>query len=53
MPDSIKDLMVLVNVEYWGYDSIIHKGQIVVNKSIEKVSSFSGSCLIFNFQLKK
>ena len=54
VPDSIKDLMVLVNVEYWGYDSIMHKGQIVVNKSIEKeVSSIFRELFDIQFPIEK
>lgn len=36
VPDSIINQMVLLDVKYWGYDSLIHKGQIVINKIVER-----------------
>ena len=36
VPESIKKELTLINVEYIGFDSLIHRGQIIVNKSVER-----------------
>ena len=35
VPEPIKKQLTLVNVKYYGFDSLIHRGQIIVNKSVE------------------
>jgi len=34
-PKSLIDSLVLLNVEYYSFDNKLHRGQIVINKSIE------------------
>ena len=34
VPDSIVSQMTLLNVEYFGFDSLIHQGQIIVHHSV-------------------
>jgi len=36
VPEPIKKQLTLVNVKYYGFDSLIHRGQIIVNKSVEE-----------------
>lgn len=33
-PDSIRAQMVIVDVEYYGYDGLLHRGQIVANSDV-------------------
>ncbi len=33
-PEEILQQMTLLDVEYWGFDSLLHRGQIVVNKAV-------------------
>ncbi len=35
-PQSLADSLVLLSVEYYSFDKKLHRGQIVVNRSIEK-----------------
>ncbi len=35
-PQEIKDTLRLVNVKYFGFDSEVHEGQIVVHQDLEK-----------------
>lgn len=35
-PQDVLDDLVLTNVEYYGFDGFIHKGQLVLHKDVEK-----------------
>ena len=34
IPAAVKDNLKLVNVEYYGFDGLLHRGQLVVNKNV-------------------
>lgn len=54
VPNLILDQITLLNVEYLGFDSLIHRGQIIVNKSVEKeVVEIFKELLIEKFPIQK
>lgn len=54
VPDSIVTQMALVDVQYLGFDSLLHQGQIIVHHSIaEEVSLIFKELLIANFPIEK
>ena len=54
VPDSIVNQMALVNVKYFGFDSLIHHGQIIVNHSVAyEISQIFKELLIAKFPIEK
>jgi len=53
-PDSIVNQMALVDVEYFGFDSLIHQGQIIVHNTVaEEVSLIFKELFIAKFPIEK
>lgn len=54
IPSNIKENLQLISVYYIGYDSLIHKGQIVVNKKISNdVKQIFDSLYLVKFPIEK
>ena len=54
VPDSILTQMSLVNVKYFGFDSLIHHGQIIVHHSVvDEISLIFKELLIEKFPIEK
>jgi peptidoglycan LD-endopeptidase CwlK len=54
VPDSIVNQMALVNVKYFGFDSLIHHGQIIVHHSVSyEISQIFNELLIEKFPIEK
>ena len=54
VPDSIVSQMTLLNVEYFGFDSLIHHGQIIVHHSVvNEISLIFKELLIEKFPIEK
>ena len=53
-PDSLVSKMALLDVQYLGYDSLIHQGQIIVNNSVaNEVRLIFDELLIARFPIEK
>jgi len=54
VPDSIISQMTLLNVEYFGFDSLIHQGQIIVHHTVaDEISLIFKELLIEKFPIEK
>ena len=54
VPDSIVTQMALVDVKYFGFDSLTHHGQIIVNQSVaDEISLIFKELLIEKFPIEK
>ena len=54
VPDSIVNLMAIVDVKYFGFDSLIHHGQIIVHHSVaDEVRLIFDELLIKKFPIEK
>jgi len=54
VPDSIVSQMTLLNVEYFGFDSLIHQGQIIVHHTVaDEISLIFKELLIEKFPIEK
>ncbi len=53
-PHDVLDLLDIFKVEYYGFDGMIHAGQIVLNKNvIEDVKTFFKTALVIKFPIQK
>jgi len=54
VPDSIVSQMTLLNVEYFGFDSLIHQGQIIIHHTVaDEISLIFKELLIEKFPIEK
>ena len=54
VPDSIVSQMTLLNVEYFGFDSLIHQGQIIIHNTVaDEISLIFKELLIEKFPIEK
>jgi hypothetical protein len=54
VPDSIVSQMTLLNVEYFGFDSLVHQGQIIIHHTVaDEISLIFKELLIEKFPIEK
>ena len=54
VPDSIVSQMTLLNVEYFGFDSLIHQGQIIIHHTVaDEISLIFKELLTEKFPIEK
>ena len=54
VPDKIRDSLKLVNIRYYGYDSLEHKGQLIMHKALAKdAAEIFDSLFVHKFPIAK